>query len=607
MAFIHPMVENLAADVNACNSHFGEIVESGRKLREVLMEITRPRENLPIVEWAEKWVADIPYSPIQGRFRVKNSPMLSAVMEAIASRRIRTVIVVACVQSGKTLAPEIALAFLVANEPGAAMWLDLTDASAKDQAEGRLRPLFENCEPVKALFNPDRNKMRNSTMIFSNGMTLWVAGQNNKKNLQRRSLRYVFGDETWLWEPGRMAEAEARTTAFRHGKCVFMSQGSFEGDDTDKKFKQSSQGEWCFACPSCGDVQPFEWKHLEWERAPDGAPTRVRLVCRKCGRDFPNSAETRRALNATGRFVFANPAASHIAGFHWNALATMDWSDLARQYLAAKAAADKGDISDLTVFYQKRLAEAWKDDSDDQELVSQMVPAGEYSFGDPWSEEGRFDLRRACAVPAGAEGSEKFPPLRFMTVDVQEGYFYFVVRAWSAGGSSRLIDCGMLQFFDDVAARAKQHNVLPVFTFLDCGFNADQVFRFCAETGFTALRGTGKNEWQFRGGAKRYYSPRELVACGNGKFARRHYFSNLRCKDILAVLRSGRASATWEIPRDAPVNYLKMLSSERRDNLKQVWEQIGQRPNHYFDCEVMNVCAALMLNLVGLKSDGGSQ
>ncbi len=310
--------------------------------------------------------------------------------------------------------------------------------------------------------------------------------------------------------------------------------------------------------------------------------------------------------SATGRFVFANPAASHIAGFHWNALATMDWADLARQYLAAKAAADKGDISDLTVFYQKRLAEAWKDDSDDQELVSQMVPAGEYSFGDPWSEEGKFDLRRACAVPAGAEGTEKFPPLRFMTVDVQEGYFYFVVRAWSAGGSSRLIDCGMLQFFDEVAARAKQHNVLPVFTFLDCGFNADQVFRFCAETGFTALRGTGKNEWQFRGGAKRYYSPRELVACGNGKFARRHYFSNLRCKDILAVLRSGRASATWEIPRDAPVNYLKMLNSERRDNLKQVWEQIGQRPNHYFDCEVMNVCAALMLNLVGLKPDCGS-
>jgi hypothetical protein len=36
-------------------------------------------------------------------------------------------------------------------------------------------------------------------MHFSNGMTLWVLGAHNKTNLQRRSIRWLIGDETWRW------------------------------------------------------------------------------------------------------------------------------------------------------------------------------------------------------------------------------------------------------------------------------------------------------------------------------------------------------------------------------------------------------------------------
>jgi len=32
------------------------------------------------------------------------------------------------------------------------------------------------------------------------------------------------------------------------------------------------------------------------------------------------------------------------------------------------------------------------------------------------------------------------------------------------------------------------------------------------------------------------------------------------------------------------------------------WEQIGKRPQHLFDCEVMQICAAFMLKLVGRES-----
>jgi hypothetical protein len=35
---------------------------------------------------------------------------------------------------------------------------------------------------------------------------------------------------------------------------------------------------------------------------------------------------------------------------------------------------------------------------------------------------------------------------------------------------------------------------------------------------------------------------------------------------------------------------------------KWLWERIGKRPNHYWDCEAMQVAAAVMLKLVGQES-----
>ena len=581
-------------------------------LRSLILEITEPPEAASPVEWAERHADLSAISHIPGLFRRENSPQVEAVMEAIASPAVREVSVVACVQSGKSLAPALALAHLIATEPGPALWLDVTDEKAKLASESRLRPLFEHCPPVKALFNPDKNKMRNATMIFQNGMTLWVNGANNRKNLQSRSIRYLFGDETWQWERGRMAEAKARTTAFARGKCVFFSQAGLDDDDTDRNFRATDRAEWVFRCPRCAAEQPFLWENLRWDAAAKNPETRtwdmarvrasVRLVCPHCGNALPYSPATLRALNASARFVAQNPRApSTHRGFHWNALSTMDWRDLAVQFLSAKAVAHRGDVSELRTFVQQRLALAWKEDAEAEALVETTVNEGRFRLGDAWAAEAFFDAQTAQVVPAGTDwaAAAHLPRLRFLTADVQEDFFYWTVRAWSADGCSRLLACGMAQSFDELTALRARWDVYPIFTFIDCGFRTPQVLSFCAKNNFTALRGSAINEWNFPGKTRAYFSPRENVACGNGLFARRHFFSNLRMKDILHELRSGRAAATWEIPSDAPAHYVKQLASERRNNEKEIWEQIGKLPNHFFDCEVMQICAAVMLALIG--------
>jgi len=238
--------------------------------------------------------------------------MMRDVMAAIVNPRIRTVSIVASIQSSKTLAPELSLAYIIANMPGPALWLDTTDVNAKNESESRLQPLFENCKPVKNLFPFDKNKKRNAAIFFRNGMPLWILGANNKRNLQSRSIRWLFGDETWLWAPGRMAEAEARVSAFgRLGKCVFFSQAGTAGDDTDIKFRSSDCRKWSFECPHCGKVQAFKWENLHWDPAAKDADSgkwnfhRVRestvLTCEECGHVFPDSPGTRARLNASPR------------------------------------------------------------------------------------------------------------------------------------------------------------------------------------------------------------------------------------------------------------------------------------------------------------------
>ncbi len=236
-------------------------------LSSIWRDAWRPPDRRPIWEWAEEHIAAIPYSPNPGAFRIGNSPQIREVFDAIINPRVRLISIIAAVQSSKTTISEIALAYIVANLPGPTLWLNETDEDAKDQSEARLQKLFDSCEPVRSLYPANRHKRRNTTIHFSNGMTLWIAGAHNRTNLQRRSIRWLIGDETWQWPIGHMAEAEARVTAFGWlGKCIFLSQGGVEDDDTHRKFETTDQREWTFACPGCGHRQPFRWENIEWSK-----------------------------------------------------------------------------------------------------------------------------------------------------------------------------------------------------------------------------------------------------------------------------------------------------------------------------------------------------
>lgn len=567
-------------------------------------------ERIPPWKWCEENVKNIPYSPILGHFKSANSPWVREVMEAMADPDIRIVSIVAPVQSSKTIGAELCLCYIIANFPGPCLWLSQTNADAKDQAEARLHKLFSECDAVKKLFPADRHKKKTQTVFFSNGMTLWVLGAHAKSNLQSRSIRWLIGDETWQWPSGHMQQAEARVTAFGWlGKCIFLSQGGMENDDTHRKFETTDMREWEFKCPKCGKYQPYKWSNIEWDKnyrdgegRMDFAKVRssVRLVCEFCKHEIADSDANRKLLNSSAKFVPQNPnAPTTKAGFHWNSLASMSWGELAEMYLRAKESCRRGDLEDLKNFYQKRLALPWGDLEEDFTL--DISPSG-YRMGDDWESEAAVGAKGAI-LPPPHENKNRVR-LRFLTVDVQMDHFYAVVRSWACDASSRLVYCAKLQTWEDVEILQNRFGVFPQLVFVDAGYSTFEVYRNCAKHNWTALMGDGRMDFPHRVNGKitqRFYSTARHPLVSDRK-CRMHYWSNLGIKDTLARLRSNRnpdEGSTWEVPSDVPEEYLKMLDSEQRVKKGNSWEwrQIGKRPNHYWDCEAMQVCAAYMMKL----------
>ena len=579
-------------------------------------EAVRPPDRRPPWQWCEEHIASIPYSPMPGRFRSDNSPWVREVMEAIVDPRVKLVSILASVQSSKTTIPELTLSYIIKNLPGPCLWLDQTEEDVKDQSESHHQKLFDECEPVRELFPKDRHKKRNHTIHFSNGMTLWILGAHNKTNLQRRSIRWLFGDETWRWASGNMAEAEARVTAFGWlGKCVFMSQGGEENDDTHRKFETTDMRDWTFECTSCGKRQPFEWENVEWSKSARDAEgnwnfTQVRestiLRCGHCNHYFPDSDATRRQLNATGKFVRTNSnAAPENVGFHWNALCAMSWGKLAELYLRAKAAAKQGDTTLLQQFYQKRLALPWREYVEDYKM--EIANCG-YRKGESWEEEGGINRFGKVVAPPF---EESLIPLRILTVDCQMDHLFAVVRSWSADGSSRLVWNERLLTFDDIEVLQERFEIHPNLVFLDAGHATYDVYRQCSKKGWVALIGdrrlTFPHKTKEKGSIQRFYSPRRKVVLTNRQFCYVHYWSNLNIKDTLARLRRNQdpsRGATWEVPDDIDEDYLSQMESEHRTKEKNtwMWKQIGKRANHYWDCESMQAAAATMLKIIGAES-----
>ena len=258
-------------------------------------------------------------------------------------------------------------------------------------------------------------------------------------------------------------------------------------------------------------------------------------------------------------------------------------------------------------FYQKRLGLPWREYVEDYKL--EITRSG-YRKGESWEETAGVDARGRIVAAPYTPG-EVATQIVILTVDVQMDHFYAVVRAWSANGSSRLVWNERLLSWHDIDALQARFGIHANLVFLDAGHATYDVYRECSARGWIALIGDRRATFVHRSAKRRtvqrFYSPRRKVVLAQNRACFVHYWSNLNIKDTLARLRRNQdpeRGATWEVPDDIDDDYLAQMESEQRIKEKGtwMWKQIGNRPNHYFDCEGMQAAAATMLKLIGRES-----
>ena len=584
----------------------------------------KPNPYRKPVDFLEHYVRRIPYSIGTPAFTIASSPWLRAPLDAVFDPEVREVAVQAAVQLGKSLIIEGSSCIIPVVDPGPTLILQDVDKNAKDYVDTRLRPLWTSVEPTKAALTSEGVPKDGVINFRSN--PCWVVGAGSDTNLHGRTIRYVFGDETWRWHPGAMVRATRRVSANKwRSKVVFVSQAGVEGSEWASWWENSTMEVWTFACPECGHRQPYDWEQVKFPseaKTPNGWDKKqvvkgTTYECKGCKVRFSDAVSTRTQFNLTGEYVATNPNAIR-RGFHWNALCAQErglsWGELAVECIdAAKKHAQDGDNSLRRDFIMQRLAQTYREEADEVQL---SASAGEYKMGDAWEDEGGFvTIQRAgreASVPrAGSALTDEmrkhpgFVRLRFMGVDVQKDGFYWVVRSFSGDGRSRLFGCGFAFSFADLNEIARRSEVHPSNVFLDSGYEPDRVLAGCSTYGWTATRGDQRNEFPWKVqtpmGTKvemrAYEVPTIEAVSGTTKKVKRFKFSNLRLKDILANLigkgRHSRAS-------DAPDNYVAQMQSEKRvvkDGGKPIWEQIADRPNHFWDCEVIITLPAIAWKL----------
>lgn len=583
-----------------------------------LRALLAPDPDGDIVEWLEKNVKSVPYSPNPGPFRIESTPYLAEPLRALQDPEISDIGIMGNVQSGKSMTIELWSAFIPARTPGPALFLQDVDLNAQDWQQTRLRPLWEATPATRAMFSEAEKSKWHMTMFRRN--TTWVLGADNERNLQRRSIRFLGGDEVWQWPRGHMKQAMARRTAFTwQGKSVFVSQGADENHDFTEFFNSTDRREWSFRCLKCDELQAYEWNQIRYPESAkkegvwnmDEVRAGTTYECKKCGHRHLDRNSVRAEMNARGKYVPMNPGAPKgRVGFHFNALAMqfgLSWGDLAVECIeAAQSFELQSDDSKRREFKMKRLALPWSDEPDDNS--GEVLPSG-YRMEQEWAEEGRNIDGRLCAPPFTPEQmrSNHNMRLRFLSVDCQRKGFFMIARSWSADGKSRLITWKYCERWEDIRAEQLRLEICDQFVFVDSGDgpNVDDVYEKCATWGWNATKGDQAQDYPWRVhtpvGVKiayRPYKPPKVIQMGK-KSCRLFLYSNLAFKDALARIRR-KGDHTY--PEDAGDEYKRQMQSEHRtrsETGRPIWVQVGERANHLWDCEVIGLLPAIMARLIG--------
>ena len=345
-----------------------------------------PDPDLWIDEWADEYMR-IPRGngAEHGKYRTDRTPFAREVMRTLSPMHpAKRVVAMVASQLLKTQVGINWLSASIHQAPGNMLVL-LPSLGLARRVSGRIGKTIDEVPPLRERVAAPRSRDSRNTIDTKEfiGGTLYITTAGSAANLAEIPARYVYGDEVDRWEVSVDQEgdpvelAETRTSTFgRNAKIYYTSSPTIEGASRIATlFAQSDQRYYYVPCPHCEEFQTLEWESLWWSEDLQS----VTYVCKHCGSHIEEAHKG--DMLARGEWRGRAQGDGETVGFNLSALYAplgwVSWQSLAKQYIKAKLADDKGDPEPMQVFYNTRLARCWdniKERTQPDELKARAEP-----------------------------------------------------------------------------------------------------------------------------------------------------------------------------------------------------------------------------------------
>jgi phage terminase large subunit GpA-like protein len=554
------------------------IIASGFDVEE-LASALEPPDRLTVSEWADRHrTLDAATSAEPGPWRTDRTPYLRAIMDAFNAPEVETVVFQAPTQVGKTECLLNILGYVIDQRPGPTMVVYPTVETAEDISRTRIQPMINSHPRLSAKKLRDRHLFTTTRMQFA-GMDLFLSGANSAASLASKPCEYVLLDEVNKYpiqlkdEADPISLAVERTKTFPWSRKIFIvstpttqfGRITTELEDSDMVF------DYWVPCPHCGEFQVLKWSQVKWPKVREEDPDRLKIIeeaahyeCEACEgviedhhkADMLAAGEWRQGEDGTRRRKI---------GFRLSSLYSpwVKFGKMAVEFLKSKDFTEK-----LQNFVNGWLGEPfeirdWRAKNDTSVIMA------------------RSDGRKRGEVP------EKTAVI-YGVVDVQEGHFFYLLRALLEDGSSALIDEGSVQTWDALEWIFWGHDYYGHYVravALDTGFRTAECYQW-------AVAHRGKVV-AFKGATHPLKAPHKIsrIDTDAGRLdlwlIETSYYKQL----LLDLIR---APDKWWVHSEVTQDYCEQMVSEhlvervnKRTGVRTLeWVLPSGAANHYWDLEV---------------------
>lgn len=541
--------------------------------------------DLRVYRWAEEHFRAVG-SPISEDWKAEHTPWLIPLLDWLDVRTVHSITFIGPAQgAAKSTFGEIAICYCIATRSGGDIQYNWqNDLISKARYKKRVRRILQKCEPVMRLW-PDRNHEVGGLVAFPH-LNFTMQGVEGTGRLESDTVWVQVNEECHEWDSDRLGLADNRLRKVRFPKQLNLSTGGVVKDALHRKHLLGTQQEWQQECTEChrfytpevpvedGKLGGLKYDSEKAKLAGGGYDYDVIAAtayseCPHCGARLYDDVVERRRLAVGGRLSEPkneSPDLRHRSvRLTGPACPDRPFVDIIKRKHEALRALAYGDRDPYREYLQREEAGFW--DPDFRGPGAQTI---DVTPGVRWKEEQKQE-----------DGAVLLHKL--LTADFQAGrngdtpHFPCVARAYYRLPDNTiratLLFEGRKNLKEDVDQLAKDLGVDSRFVLVDSGYKAKQVYQWCLQFGWNAIKGEDRDfylhdvydeDGKVIGRVRRIYSPLEtqdpFVGDHGGREGRAEIpFIRYSKQGILDRYEQIRNAPGWEfqVPEDVSETYRK--------------------------------------------------